>query len=53
MQEYLDDPSSPVTLQVQMDSRPDASYPGSSTLNIPKSRIEVVVTRSNYQRLEP
>ena len=48
---YLDDPSSPVTLQVQMASLPDASYPGSVTLAIPASQIEVRITKSNYQRL--
>jgi len=50
---YLDDPSSPVTLQVQMASLPDASYPGAVTLAIPGSQIEVRITKSNYQRLAP
>lgn len=48
---YLDDPSSPVTLQVQMAALPDASYPGSITLAIPASQIQVEITKSNYQRL--
>jgi hypothetical protein len=50
---YLDDPSSPVTLQVQMAALPDASYPGSVTLAIPASQIEVRVTNTNYQKLAP
>ncbi len=49
---YMDDPSSPVTLQVQMAALPDASYyPGSVTLAIPASQIEVRITKSNYQKL--
>ena len=48
---YMDDPSKPVTLQVQMASLPDASYPGSVTLAIPASQIEVRITNSNYQKL--
>jgi hypothetical protein len=50
---YLDDPSSPVTLQVQMAALPDASYPGSVTLAIPASQIEVRITNSNYQKVAP
>lgn len=50
---YLDDPASPVTLQVQMDALPDANYPAAVTLAIPASQIEVRITRSNYQRLAP
>ena len=48
---YMDDPSKPVTLHVQMASLPDASYPGSVTLAIPASQIEVRITNSNYQKL--
>jgi hypothetical protein len=48
---YMDDPSKPVTLQVQMASLPDASYPGSVTLAIPASQIEVRITNTNYQKL--
>ena len=48
---YMDDPSKPVTLQVQMASLPDASYPGSVTLAIPASQIEVRITNSHYQKL--
>jgi hypothetical protein len=40
-----------VTLQVQMASLPDASYPGSVTLAIPASQIEVRITNTNYQKL--
>jgi hypothetical protein len=47
----LDDSSSPVTLQVQMAALPDASYPGSVTVAIPASQIEVRITKSNYQKL--
>ena len=50
---YLDDPASPVTLQVQMASLPDAAYPGSVTLAIPASQIEVRITNSNYQKVAP
>ena len=42
---YMDDPKKPVTLQVQMASLPDASYPGSVTLAIPASQIEVRITK--------
>jgi hypothetical protein len=48
---YLDAPSAPVSLRVQMAPLPDASYPGSVTLAIPASQVEVRVTRSNYQKL--
>ena len=34
-----------------MASLPDASYPGSVTLAIPASQIEVRITNSNYQKL--
>jgi hypothetical protein len=50
---YLDDPASPVTLQVQMASLPDASYPGAVTLAIPASQIEVRITNTNYQKVAP
>ena len=48
---FMDDPSKPVTLQVQMASLADASYPASVTLAIPASQIEVRITNSNYQKL--
>ena len=49
---YLDDPKSPVTLRVGMQSLPDGThYPGSVALAIPASQIEVRITNSNYQRL--
>ena len=48
---YLDDPSSPVTLRVQMAALPDAAYSGSVTLSIPTSQVEVRITKSNYQKL--
>ena len=48
---YLDKPTNPVTLQVTMGALADASYPASVTLAIPASKIEVRITKSNYQKL--
>jgi hypothetical protein len=51
---YLDDPQSPVTLQVSLQSLPDGtSYPGSVVLGIPASQIQVRITNSSYQKLAP
>jgi hypothetical protein len=51
---YLDDPQSPVTLRVSLQSLPDGtSYPGSVVLGIPASQIQVRITNSSYQRLAP
>lgn len=51
---WLDAPSDPVTLGVDMQSLPDGtSYPGIVVLAIPSSRVQVRVTNSNYQKLAP
>ena len=51
---WLDDPSNTVTLRVTMQALPDGtSYPGSTTLSIPGSQVEVRITNSNYQRVAP
>jgi len=49
---YMDDPSKPVTLQVDLQSLPDGtSYPATVSMNIPASHIEVRTENSNYQKL--
>ena len=49
---WLEKPDEPVTLRVTMQSLPDGlSYPGSIVLSIPSSKIEVRITKSNYQKL--
>jgi hypothetical protein len=49
---WLDKPEEPVTLNVTMQSLPDGlSYPGAIVLSIPSSKIEVRITKSNYQKL--
>jgi hypothetical protein len=49
---WLDKPDEPVTLNVTMQSLPDGlSYPGSIALSIPSSKVEVRITKSNYQKL--
>ncbi len=49
---YLDEPGSPVTLRVSLQSLPDGTnYPGSVVLSMPARRIEVRITNTNYQRL--
>ena len=51
---YLDDPQSPVTLKVALQSLPDGvNYPGSVVLTMPARQIEVRITNSTYQRLVP
>jgi hypothetical protein len=51
---YLDNPASPVTLRVGMQSLPDGTdYPGSVVLGMPASQTEVRITNSNYQKLAP
>jgi hypothetical protein len=51
---YLDDPQSPVTLRVSLQSLPDGtSYPGGVVLGIPASQIQVRITNSSYQKLAP
>jgi hypothetical protein len=49
---WLEKPGEPVTLQVKMQSLPDGlNYPGSITLSIPSSQLEVRITKSNYQKI--
>jgi len=36
---------------MKMSSLTEASYPGSMTLAIPASQLEVRITKSNYQKL--
>jgi hypothetical protein len=49
---WLDDEKNTVTLKVAMLALPDGtSYPGQITLSIPKSNIEVRITKTNYQKL--
>ena len=49
---YLEDPNSPVTLQVDMQSLPDGTnYSAAVDLKIPASQIEVRITNSNYQKV--
>ena len=51
---WLEKPDEPVTLSVTMQSLPDGlNYPGSIVLSIPSSKIEVRITKSNYQKLAP
>ena len=52
VQTWLDKPDNAVTLKVTMNALPDGvSYPGSAVLGIPKSKVEVRITKSNYQKL--
>jgi hypothetical protein len=49
---WLEKPDEPVTFTVTMQSLPDGlNYPGSIVLSIPSSKIEVRITKSNYQKL--
>jgi hypothetical protein len=49
---WLDEPTNIVTFRVTMQSLPDGvSYPAITTLTIPASKIEVRITKSNYQKL--
>jgi len=51
---YLDTPSSPVTLDVDLQSLPDGTnYPGSVSLKMPASQIEVAIHNTNYQKIAP
>ena len=52
VQTWLDAPDNPVTLTVMMTALPDGvSHPATVVLSIPKSKIEVRITKSNYQKL--
>jgi hypothetical protein len=49
---WLEKPDEPVTLNVTMQSLPNGiNYPGSIVLSIPSSKLEVRITKSNYQQL--
>ena len=51
---WLDKPENPVTLKVTMQALPDGtSHPSNVVLSIPSSKIEVRITKSNYQKLTP
>jgi hypothetical protein len=49
---WLEKPEEPATLRVTMQSMPSGiSFPGSIVLSIPASKLEVRITKSNYQKL--
>jgi hypothetical protein len=49
---WLDKPDNPVLFKITMEALPDGtSHPGTVTLTIPESKIEVRITKSNYQKL--
>jgi hypothetical protein len=49
---WLDEPENAVNLKVTMQALPDGtSYPGSIVFSLPKRKIEVQITKSNYQKL--
>jgi len=49
---WLEKPDETVTFNVTMQSLPDGtSYPGRIVLSIPSSKVEVRITKSNYQKL--
>jgi hypothetical protein len=49
---WLEKPEEPATLRVTMQSMPNGiSFPGSIVLSIPASKLEVRITKSNYQKL--
>ena len=49
---WLEKPEAPATLKVVMQSMPNGiSFPGSIVLSIPASKLEVRITKSNYQKL--
>jgi hypothetical protein len=49
---WLDKPEEPAMLKVVMQSMADGiSVPGSIVLSIPASKLEVRITKSNYQKL--
>ena len=49
---YLEKPEEPATLRVSMQSLPNGiSFPGSIVLKIAERKLEVRVTKSNYQKL--
>jgi hypothetical protein len=49
---WLEKPEEPATLRVVMQSMPNGiGFPGSIVLSIPASKLEVRITKSNYQKL--
>jgi hypothetical protein len=49
---YLEKPDEPATLRVTMQALPNGiSFPGSIVLKIVERKLEVRVTKSNYQKL--
>jgi hypothetical protein len=49
---WLDEPENAVTFRVTMEALPDGtSHPATVVLGIPKSKVEVRITKSNYQKL--
>ena len=51
---WLDSPDKAVIVKVTMQALPDGtSYPGQVALSIPSSKIEVQITKSNYQKVVP
>jgi hypothetical protein len=49
---WLEKPEEPAMLKVVMQSMPNGiSFPGSIVLSIPASKLEVRITKSNYQKL--
>jgi hypothetical protein len=49
---WLDKPDNPVLFKVTMQALPDGtSHPGVVTLSIPESKIDVRITKSNYQKV--
>ena len=50
---WKDSPSDKVALKVAMQSLPDGTdYPGTITLSVPASNVEVRITKSNYQKIQ-
>lgn len=49
---WLDEPDNAVLFKITMEALPDGtSHPATVTLSIPESKIEVRITKSNYQKL--
>jgi hypothetical protein len=49
---YLEKPEEPAMLRVKMQALPEGlSFPGSIVLTIPASKLEIRITKSNYQKL--
>jgi hypothetical protein len=49
---WLEKPEEPATLRVTMQSMPNGiSFPGSIVLSISASKLELRITKSNYQKL--